>query len=198
MAAESEQWRLFVACELPSDALAALRSLQSRLRGRMELGLRWVRPEGMHLTLKFLGNVSRRHVREITEALEQAVLPFEVNVTATHVGMFGGIRPRVVWAGLDGDVERLQALADVVEGALGSVGFPGEGRPFRPHLTLARVPEDLGTVDGRALHAAVQSFAMTQPVEITLREVALMRSVLGPGGARYQRLAEFPRGRRRP
>ena len=139
--------RLFVACELPDDVRDALGRLQAGLRRGDRAGLRWVRPEGIHITLKFLGGVEEGRVGEITPALASAIEPFELRVRPASLGGFpslvagGGARLRVVWVGLEGDVEGLAALAGRVDAALESIGFPSERRPFAAHLTLARVSD---------------------------------------------------------
>lgn len=185
--------RLFVAVELGEAALAALASLQEDLRRQGLEGLRWVRPEGVHLTLKFLGETPAERLPAIEAALGRAVagvLPHVLRLDG--LGTFGSRRsPRVLWVGLQGDLEELGRLQQQVESALAQAGFPKEDRRFSPHLTLARVrPETAGALSERIARA----LAAAQPPEATIavREVSLMRSTLGPGGAVYDRLAAFP------
>ena len=116
--------------------------MQEGLRNAGAPKLRWVRPEGIHLTLKFLGNVEEHRVPSITDALAKATEAFELTIQPSGVGGFGGRRIRVVWVGLEGDVERLAALATRVDEACGALGFERERRPFAAHLTLARVPDE--------------------------------------------------------
>ncbi len=192
--------RLFVACELPSEALEALGRIQAELR---ELGagrLRWVRPEGIHLTLKFLGAVAPDKAQRVTDALAAAIVePFTLALRFDRLGSFGGrMRLRVIWVGLAGDVEELSALAETVEKALGPLGFPRESRPFAPHLTLARVPDEMGIEERSRLADLVAAYRLSEMScppgpSITVSEVALMQSLLLPGGARYEQRAAFPR-----
>lgn len=185
--------RLFVAVELGEEALRALASLQGALRRSGLDGLRWVRPEGVHLTLKFLGETPADRVPAIRAALAEAVSGTPPHVLKLNgLGTFGSRRsPRVLWVGLEGDLEDLRRLQEKVEAALARLGFPTEGRAFSPHLTLARVrPENAAALSGpiaRAVEAAPAPEAC-----IPVREVSLMRSTLGPGGAVYDRLAVFP------
>lgn len=186
--------RLFIAVELPESWSEALAATQAALRRRGLERLRWVRPEGIHLTLKFLGNVDERRVPELTEALTRAasgVSPFRLSLAG--LGSFGpAARPRVVWVGVGGDLPALTRLWDAVETDVGNLGFPRERQRFAPHLTLARVPDDMPreVTGGIGATLGVISAPAAPPLAVT--EVALMRSELGRGGARYTRLASVP------
>jgi 2'-5' RNA ligase len=190
--------RLFVACELPDAVRDGLRRVQSDLRRDDRAGLRWVRPEGIHLTLKFLGGVAEERLGDVRSALAAAIGPFELHVRPATVGSFpasgmaGGARLRVVWVGLAGDVEGLAALAGQVDGALAPLGFPRERRPFAAHLTLARVPDGASAAQRRVLSERVAAYRMPDLPSMRLTKVALVRSILSPGGSVYERLAEFP------
>jgi 2'-5' RNA ligase len=184
--------RLFVACNLPDEVRAALGRVQDDLRRLGADDLRCVRPDGIHITLKFLGAVEAARVEAIHGALAGAVEPFELRVRPSSVGGFGGARLRVVWAGLEGDVAGLAALALRVDEALAKLRFPRERRPFAPHLTLARVPDRLPPARRRELSELVERYQPPPMPEVTLTRVELMRSILGPQGSRYESLAEFP------
>lgn len=193
MAPEDRQLRLFVAVDLPQDVREALDRLQSDLRRRDLSSLRWVRPEGIHLTLKFLGDTPAHQVPVIEEAVAGAVRgapPFRL--VLGRPGTFGSRRgPRVLWVDLAADVGRLRELQAAVERALAEAGFPPEEREYSPHLTLARVrqPPAPGMADrvSRALEAVSPPRA-----EFEVEEVVLMRTRLQPSGAVYERLAGFP------
>jgi 2'-5' RNA ligase len=169
--------------------------VQRLLQERGAEGVRWVRPEGIHLTLKFLGQVPARRLEAITGALARAVQePFRLSVRLGRLGSFGGSTGlRVVWVGLEGEVEALARLAARVEGALEPLGFPGERRPFAAHLTLARVKEAVSPQDRRSLFELVRSLELPPLPGATLEAVSLMQSTLEPGGARYQCLGRFPK-----
>ncbi len=187
--------RLFVACELPGEAREALATVQRLLQEQGAEGLRWVRPEGIHLTLKFLGPVPARRLEAIERALARAVSePFRLSVRLGRLGSFGGSTGlRVVWVGLEGDVEALARLAAQVEGAMESMGFERERRPFAAHLTLARVKDEASPQDRRRLFDLVRALELPPLPGATLDALSLMQSTLEPGGARYQCLARFPR-----
>ena len=196
-AAEPEL-RLFVAIELPPEWIEALASLQEQLRWPLEDAagqrLRWVRPEAIHLTLKFLGEVAASRRERIERALATAVAtPPGMSLRLGAVGAFSDRRgPRVVWVAIEGETAPLAELAARVEGVLATLGFPREGRPFAPHLTLARVSEGVDAARREAIERAIRS--ATAPNEPAFRVdcVSLMLSRLGPRGATYERLRAFP------
>ena len=193
MKPEDQLLRLFVAVDLPEDVREALHRLQSDLRQQELSGLRWVRPEGVHLTLKFLGETPAERVPAIEGALATALLgtePFRLALGAT--GTFGGRRgPRVVWLDITGDVQRLQGLQAAVERAMVGVGFAPEERQYSPHLTLARVPQPPRPGTAERVSRALEAVEPPR-VEFEVREIVLIRSRLQPGGAVYERLAGFP------
>jgi 2'-5' RNA ligase len=188
--------RLFVACELPPAMKATLSSLQEALREKGAPRLRWVRPEGIHLTLKFLGAVPQEKVAAIREALAptvQGIPPLALSLA--EVGTFGDRRgPRVVWVGMQGDLEPLARLQQRVEKALEPLGFPPERRAFSPHLTLARVPDRMGSEERYPLRELAKTIEVPPAAPVTIDELSLMRSILGPGGAVYERVAVFSLG----
>ena len=184
--------RLFVALNIPSQLRQALWQVMTPLRER-GLPVKWARPEGIHLTLKFLGETARERLPAIGEALAKAVDGVtEHKLALGQIGTFGSrSSPRVLWIDLTGDVEMMLDLQRQVDRMLAGIGFPSEARPFSPHLTLARVrPESARALAG-PLAEAVRS--VTAPrTTIEMREVSLMLSKIGPGGAVYTRLRAFP------
>jgi 2'-5' RNA ligase len=192
----AERPRLFVAVELPQTWLDALASVQTHLGRALEAagasGLRWVRPEGIHLTLKFLGETEPSRLPQLEEALADAVSsPPSLRLALSEAGCSSsGRRVRLVWVGLAGGVDRIALLATRVDDACAGLGFERERRPFAPHLTLARVPEGV-MLDRDVLAPHLRSLRLdAAPFEV--ERVSLMRSHLGPGGARYERIAAFP------
>ena len=184
--------RLFVAVELPGPVLEAVGRLQHELQRHVPRGMRWVRPEGIHLTLKFLGETPRERVPAIAEVLAGSVAgigPHELSLGA--MGTFGSRgAPRVVWVDLEGDVETLGRLKGQVDGALDAIGFPREKRTFTAHLTLARVRPESAREVAEPLAQALRSTSVAQAT-FPVRELSLMLSKLGPGGAVYTRVASW-------
>ena len=193
MRPEDQLLRLFVAVDLPGQVREALARLQGGLRSHDLSDLRWVRPQGIHLTLKFLGETPAGRVAAITEALAGAIRGRRRSRLALGaLGTFGGRRrPRVLWLDITGDIEHMRELQAAVEEALVEVGFPPEERDFSPHLTLARVPQPGRPGTAERIAQALESVVPPRS-EFDVREVVLMRSTLQPGGAVYERLAAFP------
>jgi len=188
-----EKPRLFVAVELDGHVQEALSRLRHDLQRRGLRGLRWVRPEGIHLTLKFLGETPRDRLSSITEALSTSTAGVPRHgLTLGKLGTFGSRNaPRVLWLDLEGDLEFLLRLQEQVERALKPIGFPAEKRSFSPHLTLARVrPEDARAVASPLAEAVAAT--RTPKAKIEVRELSLMLSSLNPAGAVYTRLEAFP------
>jgi 2'-5' RNA ligase len=177
--------RLFVALDPPEAVRRRLATAQASLRaaaGRHAEDVRWVAPARLHLTLHFLGSVPGERVDAIGAAVvEEAARSRPLRLEIRGAGGFPTPRrPRVVWAGVGGDLEALGALAASLGRRLGLLGLPGDGRPFAPHLTLGRSREARGAAGlGGAIAAAVAWRA---------EEVVLFRSHLDPGGARHEPL----------
>ena len=193
----TEQLRLFIALELPQDVLDALDAVQERLRRQLPPRIvRWPRPEGIHLTLKFLGETPATQREAIAGALRQAANGHApIALMADGLGCFPNpARPRVVWAGLRGDLAPLAALQASVETALAPLGFKREKRAFKPHLTLGRVRREASTSEARRLGDLVKRTAPGQIASWTAKSLSLMRSELRSDGARYTCLAAVALG----
>lgn len=182
--------RLFTAIPLADDAL---RAAIERLRALRDLGwpVRWVRDEGLHVTLKFFGEVNAERLDTIAEMLGftvQGMLPMSLEVTGAGVFPHAS-RPRVLRLDVS-PVPELELLQDRIERGGEGIGFPPEGRPFRPHITLGRVRE------GHRLPAgALEELNRTAPQPAFLADrLVLFESQLGTGGPSYQVRAEFPFG----
>lgn len=183
--------RAFVAIDLPDSVRAALAREQARLRAVCagSRDIRWTRAEGLHLTLKFLGEVAAERVPAVTATLESLERFDKFEVEVGGFGFFPGPRrPRVLWVGLEAPAA-LGQLAARVEAALEAQGFPLEGRPFRPHLTLARFE---GGRPQPALEAALETGLAASFGRFEVGEFFLFESKLRPGGAEYSKLARFP------
>lgn len=193
----AENWRLFIAVEVPAGALRALKTLQDELRRAAPDGaVRWVRPEGIHVTLKFLGDVPRDEIGGIQAALDEAVqghAPF--GLQAFGLGSFPNTRrPRVVWVGVEGAVRRLKALKRSVEETVSPLGYPSEDRSFEPHLTLGRVERSASRGALEAIGEMVDRSEVGELAGWQVDAVSLMRSELKPGGAVYTEVYRVPLG----
>ena len=182
--------RLFVAADLPREVRAGIGAIQDDLRP-IPLPVRWVRPEGIHLTFKFLGEVPERRREAIEAALRAgaggAARPFALE--AAGVGTFPETgTPRVLWVGVHGQIDEAAKTERAIDAAFGEIGFPPDERAFRPHLTLGRV-KGPGRGDWRGFLAR---FAAARAGGFEVREIVLFESRLDPGGASYLPLAAFP------
>ncbi|MCB2224009.1 MAG: RNA 2',3'-cyclic phosphodiesterase [Actinobacteria bacterium] len=179
--------RLFVAVPLTDDARAAM---AARVREAAPGGLpgRVVRPPNWHLTLRFLGDVAPADADRLAASLDAAALGAPFAVRWAGLGAFPrAARATVLWVGADRGAAELEALAAAVEDACGDAGFPPEDRPFRAHLTLARIRPP---ADVRALIEAAGEVRVPMPVD----RVVVYRSHLGRGGARYEEVEVVPLG----
>jgi 2'-5' RNA ligase len=184
--------RLFVALEPPDPVRRRLAALADELRraaGRAAGEVRWVAPENVHLTLQFLGAVPEERVPAVEAALRDAAAtagrPLSLSLHGAG-GFPNARRPRVLWAGLEGDVPLLAALVTELGARLAKLGFPPEDRPFAPHLTLGRAKDGRGAPGlAGALAAATQAEAT--PWRAT--ELVLFESHLSPKGPRYEVIA---------
>lgn len=163
-------------------------ALRERLQG---LAIKWVSDANMHLTLRFLGYVPEADVTALVEGLAAVSREHSAFDLATGpLGAFPSPRsPSVLWVGLSGDLERLNALQGSIEGAVSDLSSHEEKRRFHPHITLARC--DLRSVsDKRVVETALASVPVGR-VTWTIESFELMRSVLKKGGAEYSVLGRF-------
>ena len=182
--------RTFIAFALPEAVVSAMRTLQAELMVR-RFPVRWVLPENVHLTLKFLGEVQPQAVERIAAALQKAVAGHApVTLAVRAIGVFPGIsRARVIWAGLDGQVEALNRLQRAVDERLQAIGYAGESRPFRGHLTLGRVR---GKINPKQLADALATFETYASAPFTVDTLILFKSDRQPSGAVYAQLDQAP------
>ncbi|HKS66204.1 MAG TPA: RNA 2',3'-cyclic phosphodiesterase [Candidatus Acidoferrales bacterium] len=180
--------RLFVALDLHEEIREAIRDLIAHLKPAGK-GARWVRPESLHLTLKFIGYVGEERVEAIRSALAPVRSQRPVNLLFRGIGFFpNDKRPRVIWCGVESSTN-LAPLAHAVERALEALGIPLESRDFVPHLTLARCtkPDKAPELGRAAAESRDLEFGSAQETEFHLYE-----SILRPSGAEYRKLASFP------
>jgi 2'-5' RNA ligase len=188
---DEETIRAFLALDPPPEVLRKIADIQGMLRMNIQGALKWVRPEGIHLTLKFFGAIAAKAVSAVSEVVAgQAAGARPFNLEAKGLGVFPDTRrPRVLWLGIGGEVERLSALQQAIDQGLEACGYPREQRPFRAHLTLARIksPQGLGGLDGVLAAKGSESAG-----KFTATGLTLFKSDLTPKGAIYTVLNHFP------
>jgi 2'-5' RNA ligase len=182
-----EEIRSFIAIELPEEAKKGLARLRKELERDEHKFVKWVDPGGIHLTLKFLGNIPSKRVAEITEAMERAaqgISPFNLEISG--LGAFPSLKQaRVFWVGIGGEVDKLSGLQQNIDSALAALGFAKEERPFMPHLTLARIREGASPPEKRSFGELVGSTIFEDKYHVEVEAIRLMRSQLTPTGAIY-------------
>ncbi len=194
--------RAFLAVELPVELKKGVAQAQDQVKGRItravspDARIQWVKPDSMHLTLKFLGDIEEGQVESIRQALLPSVTAFpRFCIEVGGLGVFPDLRmPRILWVGLSdqpGQAPGLVPLAEKVETTLEGLGFSREPRPFNPHLTLARIKERAREV-GRALAASGLLEQESRLGSFAVESVSLMKSDLKPSGSVYTRLWAIP------
>jgi 2'-5' RNA ligase len=178
--------RLFVATPLAADAVEAVAALVADLRRRVAdaATVRWVRMDGLHVTLRFIGPVDEPRIPALAAAVDDVARhqgPFRVSISGG--GAFPApARPRLLWLGLTGGVAELSSLATRLGSRLEALGWPPDERPFRAHLTLARCD---GVRAGPAVARELALVAEPLTVEFEANRVVLFESLTGRGPARY-------------
>ena len=189
--ADRETIRAFLAMDPPPEVLRRIADIQEVLKKTLRDSISWVRPEGIHLTLKFFGDIAAEALQPISEVVSgQAAGTRPLHLNIKGLGVFPGIRrPRVLWLGVGGEVARLIALQGVLDQGFETCGIKQEERPFRAHLTLARIksPQGLSGLDKVLEEKEAESAG---PFEA--KGLILFKSDLTPKGAIYTVLADFP------
>jgi 2'-5' RNA ligase len=186
--------RTFIAIELPVEIRALLADKQNELQhavGAAQRAVRWSRPDGVHLTLQFLGDVPLNAPTAILEAVPAGCKGTEATTLRLgSVGTFPTLeRPRVLWLGLEGGTDRLQTLQASIARQLSGLGYKPD-KPFQPHITLGRVREGATKDELASISNALVSASKRPTVHATFtaHQVSLMKSDLLPGGAVYTAL----------
>ena len=182
-----EQVRSFIAIELPEEVKKSLRELQAQLKTGSQAPVKWVEPNNIHLTLKFLGNVAADRIEEISAAMTEAVRgisPFSLKVS--ELGVFPNTRRvQVVWVGLGGEVDKLSSLQQRIESNLEKLGFPPENRRFTPHLTLARIRDRATPPEREGLGKTISETELDTTQSFSVDSVKLIKSQLTREGPIY-------------
>jgi 2'-5' RNA ligase len=186
--------RIFCAVDLPDDVRARAAAHISRLREAPRtspLKIGWERAEKLHLTLKFLGELTPERVEALTRAASRAAESVEkFALTLEEAGAFPAHgNPRVLWLGLRDETNHLNALHERLEEECARENFPREARRFHPHITIARIR--LPNAAARQL-AKIHSEAGFAPASFNVNELIVMQSQLGAGGSRYTPLSRHP------
>jgi 2'-5' RNA ligase len=188
--ADEKPKRVFLAIELPEDVKNRIILIQDELKILLK-GIRWTRPEGIHLTLKFFGNIYEKEIIHISEVIAENTKNAEtISLNGGEIGAFPNPgRPRVLWLGLNGDIERLSILQEAIDIDLEVYGYKRERRKFSPHLTLGRVKSSGERIMN--LSQVIKRGEDYRAGQFNSRGLTLFQSELKPGGAIYTKLAYF-------
>jgi 2'-5' RNA ligase len=181
--------RIFIAVELPATIKAEVSAFQEAFE-ETRASIKWTRPESMHLTLKFLGEIDEARLSEVVNVVQKVTAKHQqMTLRLSGIGVFPHLRnPRIFWVGLSGETEKFASLAEEIDLSLAELGFPREERSYNPHLTIGRFKSPLGAPE-------LISHARQHPLQVLtfcVSEVTVMRSVLNPRAAVYTTLFNFP------
>jgi 2'-5' RNA ligase len=178
--------RTFIAVEIPEKIISSIARVQEGIKN-YGFKIRWVRPESIHLTLKFLGNIEAADTENVGRAVFRASKEYTpLSLQVKGIGVFPGIkRPRVVWVGITGQLETLFGLQKTLDKNLEAIGFSKEKRPFKGHLTLGRIKKK---IDTNTFIEALDTFGNFETETFTADRVVLYKSELKASGAVYTKL----------
>ena len=179
--------RAFIAVELPAELKSELAELEGQLIKNSPLVVKWVDPNNIHITLKFLGEISEDSIEDLMLAIEestQGIQPFKLEVR--EVGAFPNLeRAQVLWVRVKGELDKITQLQKRIESNTEQLGFPRESRAFSPHLTLGRVRNEARPNERHRLGKLLTDTSFTATNNIDVHAVDLMRSHLTPTGPVY-------------
>lgn len=189
MTRDDSEIRSFIAIELPEETKEFLKKISADLQS-VRADVSWVKPHGMHLTLKFLGSVKRVLLSRIEQRVaplfgRQRICEFQISKVGTFPNL---LKPRVIWAGVNDESSVLAPLVSDLEDLLEPLGFAKEKRPFNPHLTLGRVRSSNRVKD---LAEAIRQKTNLSGPKFIADSAVLFQSTLKPSGAEYNELARF-------
>ena len=186
--------RSFIALPIPDPVRDVLRGTIKNLDEDIGKRVRWVRPEGIHLTLKFMGDIDLKVINELVSLLPAIANEFDpFELTLAELGCFpNNRRPRVLWAGVKGNLSTLRDLHIAIDSLVGNVGLPREQRGFSPHLTLGRVNRNLSENHTRHIGELIKTTNLPDNPSWINPTINLMRTELDPAGSRHYLVKSFP------
>lgn len=185
--------RTFIAIQLPAEIQNGLAKVESELKPLIGTAVRWVPPENIHITLKFLGDTPLQKTKQVQEIIRHTAEFFQpFTISVGQIGAFPNIqRPRVLWVGLQTGPE-LAKLQAIIDQETARIGFASENRAFSPHLTIGRVNQTNPSAELSNITACVKNYPPITLGSFSAQSVAHIRSDLRPSGAVYTILSEAP------
>ena len=178
--------RSFIAIEIPETMQQKLADVIKRLQDSNPQGVRWVSPKNIHLTLKFLGDISPKNLDLLCNMLQVQTGQYKAfSIQVEDVGAYpNSLRPRVIWVGIKAP-DVLESLQKGIEAEARRLGYAAEDRPFSPHLTIGRVARSITRDQIRRLSQTIETIQINKLGDVCVSSVNLFRSDLKPGGAVY-------------
>jgi RNA 2',3'-cyclic 3'-phosphodiesterase len=185
-----EQIRSFIAIELPESVKSYLHQLVNGLKSLCPSSIKWVNPDNIHLTLKFLGNIDAEKTDAFIQSIRSVaseIDPFALNLS--RIGVFPNLNNiQVIWIGLSGELESLMELQQRLETSMVPLGIPLEKRPFKAHITLARVSDRVSFAEKHILSDVMSKNIDINNIPLKVNSISFMKSQLTRTGAVYSRL----------
>lgn len=181
--------RSFLAFDLPDDIMDQVTLFSKEIK-RSPLNVKWVNVKNIHLTVVFMGNIKANNIPEIEENIEKVCSRYsKFDLSLRGPGVFPNIRrPRVIWLGLEGDLERMSFFRDALQKQLQPFGIKQEKRKFKPHLTLGRFRKTKNNINNSLLEdILIHNKDLSSPV-VVLNRLFFIKSELKPSGAEYTKL----------
>ena len=186
--------RIFIAIEIPQNIRVKITEITDYLQSKTSpTAVKWVDYENLHLTIKFIGETKQEKIEEITKVLSQSLAhqaPFSLEIGG--LGMYpNNTNPRVIWLGVTGG-EPLIAMHNILDQNLARLGIQREGRPFSPHLTIARLRRNTDAASSKTIGRTLSQFRVDSLGLFNIDRVQLFQSVLTPSGPIYKTLFSVP------
>lgn len=181
--------RAFIAIELPKDLKNALSQLQEQLR-KTAADVKWVQPDNIHLTLKFLGEIDEKKLDKISLILDKIAISNKCfQISFSTLGAFPKMSsPRIIWVGIEkGDMET-KKIACELEGEIEKIGIPKENRPFSTHITIGRIKSALNQQMLTQELNQLEDYFTEKKLQFKAERITLFKSTLLPEGATYEPL----------
>ncbi len=189
MLPQNQNLRTFFAIEIPDGIRGWINSEIIMPLSKLPCKITWVAPKNIHLTMRFLGEITFENVASVIENVLRMPKTFsQISLHLSDIGTFGKNSPRVVWIGIGGETQKLVDLHDNIEKACLSAGLPSDDKKLSPHITIGRVKSPAHT--GQLLSAIKK--VQIKPLDFVAKEVILFKSTLTPGGAIYEIVERFP------
>ncbi len=180
--------RTFIGIPLSPHARGILQNIQNDFKN-LNADVKWVPPDNIHMTLKFLGEIQPQKLKSIQNIFPSLFQNFSrFDVAITRLGAFPNAqKPRVIWAGITQNAELLTEIAAQLENALGKLGFPKEDKKFSPHMTLGRV-RSFKNIE--KLSESIDAYQKFLPITEPIETIVLFKSTLASQGSIYEHLNE--------